>query len=149
MAHTSGTIGLSVLFSIPFLQIPALLFTVLTVTMHWTDTYLLGLQDLFLNGNIQPSASTRGTCSSTCSTLLLSTPNSPAASLGMVKSSCNPVQAAWAFTTVNNLIKMYNFILYLPSHIIWEDSEHLTPLVSSLLKKADHFPPVTQCLLTC
>lgn len=32
--HTSGTIELSVLFSIPFLQIPALLFTVLTVTMH-------------------------------------------------------------------------------------------------------------------
>lgn len=32
--HTSGTIGPSVLLSIPFLQIPALLFTVLTVTMH-------------------------------------------------------------------------------------------------------------------
>lgn len=63
--HTSGTIGPSVLFSIHFLQTPALLFTVLTVTMHCTDSKcLLRLQDLFLNGNIQfkvhPSASTSG-----------------------------------------------------------------------------------------
>lgn len=106
--HTSGTIGLSVLFSIPFLQFPTLLFTVLTVTMHWTDT--LGLRDLFLNGNIQlkvhrPASipahvppcvhylafiNTKFTCCR-CSALCT------------VNSCCNSVLAACALTTMNNL----------------------------------------------
>lgn len=62
---------------------------------------------------------------------------------GIVKSSCNSVQAACASTTMNNLhtSKNYNFILYLPSCIICEDSEHLTPLLSSLLTESNHFCP--------
>lgn len=159
--HPSGTIRLSVLFSIPFLPIPALLFTVLTVTMHWTDIlfiYRITRQLPSERHLVQsPLLSKPGLFSSMRTTLLLSTPNSTCWQWNVL---CIP---AWnpSATPFKQLVfslpwimqptcKNSKFIPDLPFHIICEDTKHrrlvqsfTSPLMISPLKKANHFPPLS------